>query len=85
MIEVVPVNIDYDPLVPLHGTTPYHMLATNSLVQWKMSLKGEAYFQGEVSLKALILGSSEDDLEVTQPATPDGGGDPCISVRHSQL
>ncbi len=56
-----------------------------SLVQWKMSLKGEAYFQGEVSLKALILGSSEDDLEVTQPATPDGGGDPCISVRHSQL
>ncbi len=25
MIEVVPVNIDYDSLVPFHGTTPYHI------------------------------------------------------------
>ena len=40
-----------------------------------MSLKDELYFHREMSFTALILGSSEDDREMTQPALTDGGGD----------
>ena len=39
---------------------------------------GRVYFQRDMSLKAVILGSSENDLEIAYPKTADGGGDPFV-------
>ena len=55
-----------------------------------MSLNGEAYFQREMSLEAVILGSLEHDREIAQPALTDGGGRPdraggTVSVDHARL